>query len=294
METKRAFNRELTTEQMAFFDSFGFLRLSEVFGPDEVLSISRECLEIFQKDRGNRAFDGTWRQQIGAFVEHSATLAPLATDARIFGPVKQLLNEDCIWIGSDGNLYAGDTGWHPDGSNSQYRRVKALIYLEPTSKDSGALRVIVGSHREPLHSELRPLLQRSDVNITPYGVVAPLRDQVINRPLGVSTDELPYVCVGTMPGDVVFFDQNIWHASYYGRAGRMMFTLNYGASPSTPEQIDFVRQMYSGQLHFCTTMQSSPRHCLFPKTFVQANDKQHICGLLRTAEMLGYVSAAVM
>jgi hypothetical protein len=118
--------------------------------------------------------------------------------------------------------------------------------------------------------------------------MAPLRDQVGKRPLGVPTEQLPYACVGVNPGDIVLFDQNIWHSSYRGRAGRMMFTLNYGESPLTPEQVEFVRQMYAGQLHFCISVQITQRSCLFPDAFIRTN-RVEIHGLLRTAVQLGYV-----
>eukprot|EP01045_Picozoa_sp_COSAG04_P004267 COSAG04_NODE_183_length_21161_cov_4.562693_11_plen_76_part_00 len=58
--------------------------------------------------------------------------------------------------------------------------VKMAIYLEPTTADTGALRLVPGSHFEPLHTELREM-----------GV-------------GSHTEDLlpSYVCDST-PGDVV-------------------------------------------------------------------------------------------
>ena len=40
-----------------------------------------------------------------------------------------------------------------------YPQVKMFIYLQPTSADDGALRVVPGSHRFPLHQvwQLAPL-----------------------------------------------------------------------------------------------------------------------------------------
>lgn len=285
-------HRSLTADQVLFFHTFGYIRIREAFPPNEMLAFVSECLDIFRRDRRDRIFDGTWRQQVDAFIEHSDLLSPLATDPRILLPIQQLLGDGCIWIGSDGNLYTGDTGWHPDGSNLAYRRIKVLTYLNPLSIDSGALRIIAGSHRDPLHSELRPLLQRLDTAITPYGVIAPRRDQVDRQPFGIPMQQLPYVCVDVRPGDIVLFDQNIWHSSYGGCPGRMMFTVNYGESPVMPEQVEFVRQMYAGQLQFCMNVQITPYSCLFPDTFIQAN-RSDIYNLLRVASQLGYVGESI-
>ena len=49
-------------------------------------------------------------------------------------------------MGSDGNLYAGDTGWHWDGWHRDITHIKMAFYLDPVARDTGCLRVIPGSH----------------------------------------------------------------------------------------------------------------------------------------------------
>lgn len=290
MTTLTRKNEHLTDAQIQFFSTFGFLHLRAIFTPDEVHGFIAELLSQFAHQRSGAPFDGIHRQQIDAFVEHSVLLSPLATDFRILAPVSQLLGDDCIWIGSDGNLYVGNTGWHPDGSNLKYKRIKALIYLETLTTNLGALRVIPSSHKSPLHFELLPLLQRSDKSITPYGVVAPLRDEIAARPLGACVLDLPHFSVETIPGDVVLFDQNLWHSSYGGRAGRMMFTLNYGQAPVGVDHLAYVRQMYDGQRSFMSTIQLLKYESLFPREFLERNRQAEICSLLRVGQELGYVS----
>ena len=48
---------------------------------------------------------------------------------------------------------------------------------------------------------------------------------------GAEQDSLPCHVVASRPGDVVFFDQNLFHASFGGRSGRRMFTLCYCTVP---------------------------------------------------------------
>ena len=270
-----------------FFEAFGFLHLRGVIKPHEVMEIRMELLRIFDEDRSGEPYEGNRRQQIDAVVEHSQLLAPFATDSRILTPVNELLGDGVIWIGSDANLYVGDTGWHSDGSNLDYRRIKALFYLDALTLNTGALQLIAGSHRAPMHSCLAPLLQRSDKTITPYGVVAPLRDQAGTPVLGTPVGELPAVGIATVPGDVVLFDQNIWHSSYGGSIARMMFTMNYGEDPTSKTQKAYVREMYEGQLNFLKTHQLTSFGELIPDSFAVANGVE-IDDLLRLSKELGF------
>lgn len=277
----------LTDEQLFHFRVFGFVRINSLLSPCEVLDINLDLLSTFRRERGDRIYDGTWRHQLDAVVEHSSVLSPLVTDSRVLVPIIRLLGPAPVWIGSDANLYVEDTGWHPDGSNLSYRRVKALFYLQPLSSNSGALRVIPGSHVDPLHTGVNALLQRTDQSITPYGVVAPLRDLPQARPFATDVRDLPSFSIDTAPGDVVLFDQNIWHSSYRGHAGRAMFTLNYGEDPRASEHVEYLKAMYSGQLEFCLSGQHAPFTSLFPDAFARANTSE-ITSLLRVARQLGY------
>ena len=105
----------LTTEQTSHFETFGFLLMRAVFG----------------------------------FIEKRPLLRRLAEDDRIYEPIQQLLGPGFAWIGSAGNLYVGDTGWHPDCRDLEYGKIKVIFYLDPVGKDTGCLRVIPGSHRPP-------------------------------------------------------------------------------------------------------------------------------------------------
>ena len=67
-------------------------------------------------------------------------------DDRVYGPVEQLIGEPPLWIESDGNLYVGDTYWHPDGHVTRPLWIKVALYLDPLTEESGCLRVIPGSH----------------------------------------------------------------------------------------------------------------------------------------------------
>jgi hypothetical protein len=258
----------LEHDKVRFFHTFGFLTLPGQFSLREVERISAAADLVFAEDCQDRPYTGVERQQIQGFAERSRVITALIEDTRVFGLVQQLLGPELIWIGSDGNRYIGDTGWHPDGSNLSFRRIKVAFYLDSLTRESGALRVIPGSHQDPLHHALKPLLQRDDATITPYGVRASARADPSRSGFGVSSKGVPFHAVETGPGDVVFFDQNLWHASFGGRPGRRMFTLNYGARPTNAALWAYFAQMYHGQLDHVRNRQFGKRNSVYGSDFL--------------------------
>lgn len=218
----------LTVEQMAQFDTFGFIAIRGLFSPREVADIRSEFDDLLDEERGRRSFDGKERQAVQPFVEKRA-------------PLTRLLEEDLLgpgfqWIGSDGNLYVGDTEWHPDrqGDEVEYRytRIKTALYLDPVTGDTGCLRIVPGSHRRELHESLTPLAERrASAGVAPFGVAAA---------------DLPAFAIESQPGDVVVFNQVCWHASFGGHAGRRMLALSLIAAPSTDEHVAYLKRTYAG------------------------------------------------
>src|SRR5690348_11484420 len=104
----------LTAEQRSFYDTFGFLVFPRLFSPEETSEISRLFEEVIEEARRGKPFLGEKRQMVLGFVEQRPGLAKLVEDDRIYDVIADLLGPDFVWITSDGNLYVGDTDWHPD------------------------------------------------------------------------------------------------------------------------------------------------------------------------------------
>src|SRR5262249_41206291 len=134
----------------------------------------------------------------------------LLDDTRILAIAYSLLGEDFNYMGSDGNYYVGDTGWHSDGWHSEIRHIKIAFYLDPVTRDTGCLRVIPGSHL--IQDEYAQRLQRQ---------AGKTQEQ-----FGLSGREIPAVALETQPGDVVCFNHNTKHAAFGGGTRRRMFTIN--------------------------------------------------------------------
>jgi ectoine hydroxylase-related dioxygenase (phytanoyl-CoA dioxygenase family) len=217
--------------------------------------------------------DGSDRQQVNAFFEGDSRLWWLPVDDRLWCVAEQLLGIDFVWLGSEGNRFVGNTGWHPDGSELSYRRLKVIFYFESLDVTNGALRVIPGSHRDPLHSALRPLIQRKG-SITPYGARAPRRAEADAPRFGQDVHNLPAFPVCSEPGDAIIFDQNLWHSSFGGGCGRQMISFSFAAVPRSDSHERFLRDSYAGQLQHVQSRQWTGAAWLYGDQFLRADDKR--------------------
>ncbi len=235
----------LTPQHKAYFDTFGFLSMRKVFSDDEIQAIKREADALLEQDREGQPLRGQ-RQRVAPFVELRPLLTQLVEDDRIYKVIESLLGPDFLWGGSEGVLAvdAPGFGWHPDRSGEwdadvrrggekecDYARIKVMMYLDPTTKDSGALRVIPGSHRLPFFGDLQPLVTHLRL------VEAPEETDLARVLFGVDEDALPALTVESEPGDVLFFNQTLFHAVLGGRTSRCFIALKFAANPTTDDQI---------------------------------------------------------
>ena len=236
----------ISDQEVEHFDTFGFLVRRGCYPPGEMETISRCFDELLSEDRDGQPFDAArGRQSVFAFVERRPQLRAIAEDDRIYRPIEQILGSDFVWIGSAANAYVGDTYWHPDNNDPEYRRIKVVFYLDPVRADTGCLRVIPGSHRPPLYDELRPHKNKG-------------KDAAEHRAFGVLPHEIPFFPLESDPGDVVFFDQCTWHAAFGGSEGRRMFTLNFGQQATSPRHMEVLRKLYEGNRNNIAKLQRTP------------------------------------
>ena len=150
------------------------------------------------------------------------------------------MGEDYNYLGSDGNFYVGDTGWHSDTDWSGKHRgkpprtfYKLAFYLDPVNVTSGALRVIPGSHRygDSFAEELQRTLRQPP------------------ETLGITGDQVPAITLVSPPGDVVIFNQATKHSSWGGSNQRRMFTINCTAHYQEAE-IPLLRNEVAGFARF--------------------------------------------
>ena len=248
----------LTDQQRAHFEVFGFLVLRQAFSAAEMSHISSTFDRVLDEDRRGRPFEGHKRQAVIGFIERNEELTRLLDDDRIYRAIEALLGPGFVWIESDGNLYVGDTRWHPD-NQAPYQRIKVAFYLDPVRNDTGCLRVIPGSHRGTLHEALKVRWPNSDSVESPYGI---------------SGAEVPAFPLESDPGDVVLFNQGLWHASFGGRTGRRMFTLNFGAKPHSEADYENLRWTHEQNLGFVADMQYTRTGRVYTDAFLESGSSR--------------------
>ena len=225
----------LTDQQHAFFHTFGFLAFPGLFA-DRIGEITQEFESVWTGRGGGhfgQSHDGKARSCIVPFIDQRERLASLIDDPRVLGIARRLLGDDFNYMGSDGNYYVGDTGWHSDGWHTTVLHIKIAFYLDPLTRDTGALRVIPGSHRigDQFANGLQERISRSPQH------------------WGVAGRDVPALALETTPGDLVVFNHNTKHAAFGGGTHRRMFTINL-CQRYPDEHLDELRDYIRGYARF--------------------------------------------
>jgi hypothetical protein len=209
----------LSDQQIAFFDTFGFIRLRGLFAA-EIDQLTSEFERVFEEQ-------ATWESHeqlhfndrrliIPGFIDHSPTLLGLLGDPRVVGTASSLIGPDYVDGESDGSLFYCDTSWHPDTFGSPLPRyhVKLSFYLDPLLGDTGAIRMVPGTNF--WQSTYAEMLRRD--------LDDPSRIESI---FGVTPQEIPAWTLESEPGDVIAWNFRTIHASFNGGERRRLFSLNF-------------------------------------------------------------------
>ena len=207
-------NFQLTEQQMSFFRTVGYLSFPGLMA-DRIEEIVREFEAVWVAHGGGhngKPHDGKARSCIVPFIDQSEVLCTLLDDPRILGIAYSILGDDFNYSGSDGNFYVGETRWHSDGARKREdpMYIKIAFYLDHLTRDTGALRVIPGSH------------------LPGDGYADALSARIGNsqEQWGLHGRDIPAAVLETQPGDLVMFNHNTKHAAFGGGVRRRMFTIN--------------------------------------------------------------------
>lgn len=232
----------LTKQQLNYFDTFGFMRFPGLFA-DEIGEIT-DAFETLWAEHGgghhSKVHDRKRRSALVPFIDQNEYLCGLLDDPRIEGVIGSILGDDFNYTGSDGNFYVGDTPWHSDGydKHPKYTSIKMALYLDPTTRDTGCLRVIPGSHR--LGEQFAEILHEVTTNS---------KENKTEEKWGIRSDEVPAVALETEPGDLLMFNHRIKHSSFGGDNRRRMFTMNF-QHRFREEDLDELREDIAGKARF--------------------------------------------
>jgi hypothetical protein len=148
------------------------------------------------------------------------TPVSLALLDRLENVATTLLGGPVLPTRAKGVRYRGDTPWHAD-SELPIGSVGFAAYLEALGADDGALRVLPGSHRPELTQALRA-----------FGAA------------GMAAVALPAHIVTTEPGDLIVFDEHLFHASSGGGI-RRQWRADYVRDPEDAESERHTRAYFA-------------------------------------------------
>ena len=220
-------NPTLSEDELKQFDAFGFVLRRQTFDASEVADFIDALEAVCARRLGHPpgAADAVWER---SFAESHPTLMKLLCDDRVFLPVVEILGEDFLWVGSEGmwgfeeklanHHWHADGGWIPEQISPH--RLKVMLYLDRQDRDTGALRIMPGSHRSPYHDALLPCNDEHAKPGTPSF-------------FGLPGQELPGLAIETEPGDLVFFNNWLFHSVYGKIHPRRSLVLQYIGAPRT-------------------------------------------------------------
>ena len=142
---------QLTPQQLAHYEAFGFIILRSLLSADEMAELSAEFEAKLDRMYAHLPYDDSMRHWSGPCLDDDTPLLRGFTeDPRFVGAAQQMLGDDVFLAGVDGNRYtsgfvkdpdderdAGFTRWHP----VRLTRCGALTLESPTPY---GLRVVCG------------------------------------------------------------------------------------------------------------------------------------------------------
>lgn len=241
----------LSTTDISHFKTYGFVMLPGYLDTCEVDALRDEVIGNLEAAYADTPFDGTARHWVPLLSPRAPFLCELAEDGRFFAAAEQFVGSGAVLFMADANRYVGDTGWHTDGV---YPGVKYMLYLDPVDADTGALRVIPGSHNPAYSEDIR----------------THFKDQ--------SPDQraIPAHVCRSQPGDVLAFDYRLWHASFGGGNDRRLCTIEYYQPPQGADHAQAIRE------HVSTIARSTAQ--LWPRRDFPFYDNEWVADVGRSPE----------
>lgn len=210
----------LTQDQIDFYNENGYLRIPQLFTPEEINELSDEMDRLVEEWAfTSPGWSGPWRQaymdpetekqsKLTAMHDlhlYSAAWMRAVTNAKLAKAMSELIGPDVELHHSTMHIKPPQTGHpfpmhqdHPFYAHKDGRYIDVLVHLDDTSPENGEIRFLAGSHK---NGALVHITETEDGPCTPH----------------LPTDEWKLedtVPVPAMRGDVVIFCYHTVHGSY--------------------------------------------------------------------------------
>ena len=212
------------------FRTFGFVVLRGAFDPGPLSNEMDRCFAdglraSFEAAVGGGVLGGAYLPMMSERTPVSLSLLE-----RFVEPAADLLGSPVLPVRAKGVRYFASANWHHD-SDQDVASVGFVAYLDRLDADNGALRLIPGSHRHDFGRGLHELISGRSL----------LLDDAQFEAWSAS---LPGCPVPTDPGDVIAFDEHLYHASFGGR-NRRQWRVDYVKDPVGADEEAKVRSFFS-------------------------------------------------
>ena len=190
------------------FHAFGFVVL-------------RGCLEASEMEELNAAFE-RWISQAPRYLyfnkdsqsrminhveDQDRIIAALIVHPRIIDTMRDIWGTTCLFIGSNIWSNLDETPWHTDNVVGRYTpTIKVTYYLDVQTTDQGSFNVIPSTHHP----------QWSQALFKNCGYWDRDRPRLRLDPMSIPGA----VSIATRPGDVVLWDNRLWHSALKRKDGR--------------------------------------------------------------------------
>lgn len=230
----------LTEYQVQQFNIFGFVILKNILANAEIKTLQSEFK--YASDRNETevgSFDGKQAHTFSMLGMDTPFYSSLLEDPRFHEPAVELFGSDVFGLETNSYRYVTNTNWHfNDGSPNihGYGAKYQFPIFDPVKADTGALRFIPGSHKNPYQSEL--------ANWWPLATESSKSEKGM-----VYMDKIPHCVAECDPGDAVLFDTRIFHCTWGGSIDRRMSCVTYYHYPKTNEEFEVMHPIAKGFYH---------------------------------------------
>ena len=213
------------------FWTFGFVVLRSCLSENEVDRLQEAHDRAIADAPEYNYFAENGTQKLSPFVQADDAFAALIEHPCAMEAMRDIWGTECLYIaGSDMWANRDDTPWHTDGHpGRQTVTLKTAIYLDEQDKGFGALNLIPGSH----HPEFSATLFRS------CGYWDRGRPRLHLKPDAI----IGAVSLQTRPGDVVLWDNRLWHSAFRRQDGRPRRTMFIGYMPDPQDDLLAVKDL---------------------------------------------------
>lgn len=226
-----------THQQIEHFKAFGFVVLRGLFTDTEARTLKAEVAVALTEafgglgtDDDNHGTGGIRGDYLPLALDRTPfSQALIADEPRLFQGSAELLGQTTVPTVPIATCFTSNAGWHND-HGPDVAGVKFLAYLEARTADTGALRVLPGSHSADYAARLDA-----------YWTQDPAASGFLAWPV-------PEVILGTVPGDVIAFDSHLAHRSAGGEK-RLAWTIEYFSWPGGTEHRRRLRDAISDASH---------------------------------------------